>query len=68
MSVNQGIKQFGEETIAALLKEFKQLDEGEVPGKPVIWPIDPKILTAEEKRKALSAVNLIKEKRWKNQR
>ena len=32
-------------------------------GKPVIGPIDPYSLTWEEKRKALDAVNLIKEKR-----
>ena len=39
-----------------MIKEFTQLNEGAVPGKPVVKPVDV------EKSKALPAVNLIKEK------
>ncbi len=65
MSAKEGIKQFGERAIAAIFEEYKQLNEGAVPGKniPVVGPQDPSLLTDEEKRRALEAVNLIKEKR-----
>ena len=51
--------------MAAVIKEFTQLDKGAVPSqnKPVVIPIDPKTLTPEDKKKALNAVNLIEEKR-----
>ena len=62
MQARHGIKQFGEETIAALVKEFKQLDQGAVPGKPVIFPVDPNNLT-KRRKKSLNAVTLIKCKR-----
>ena len=58
-----GIEKYGKRAVAAVFKELKQLDEGAVPGKPAVRPIDPNTLTSDEKRKALSAVNLIKEKR-----
>ena len=45
-----------------MAKEFKQLSEGALPGKPVIAPVDPTILTKEDIKRALEAVNLIKEK------
>ena len=62
---SQGIKIYGERAVAAMMKEFKQLNQGAVPeqNKPVICPVDPSILTDDEKRKAMHAVNLIKEKR-----
>ena len=63
MPAKKGIKLFGEKAIAAMIKEFEQLDEGAFPGKPVVKPIDPNTLTREEKYKAMEAVNLIKEKR-----
>ena len=63
MSAKKGIKMFGERAIAALVKEFKQLVEGAVPGKPVIRPINPESLSVEEKMRAMEAVNFIKEKR-----
>ena len=63
MSAKKGIKLFKERAIAAIYKEFKQLDEGAVPNKPVVLPQDPSKLTREEKSRALEAVNLIKEKR-----
>ena len=63
MTAKAGIKKFGETAVAAILKEFKQLDEGAKPGNPVVIPTDANTLSIEEKRKALRAINLIKEKR-----
>ena len=63
MTANAGIKKFDETAISAIIKEFTQLNEGAVPGKPVVIPTDVRTLTDLEKQKALSAVNLIKEKR-----
>ena len=36
------------------------MNEGAVPGKPVVVPIDARTLTNIEKKKALRAVNLIR--------
>ena len=62
MSAKQGFKKYGERAVAAMIKEFTQLNDGAVPGKPVVVPIDVSTLTPLEKRKALPAINLIKEK------
>ena len=62
MSATKGIARFGERAVAAMIKELKQLDEGPMPGKWAVAPIDPDTLTKDEKNKALEAVNLIKEK------
>ena len=40
MNAKKGIKLFGERAIAAMFKEFKQMDQGPMPGKPVFAPID----------------------------
>ena len=45
-----------------MIKKFTQLNEGAVPGKPVVIPTDVSTLTDVEKQKALPTVNLIKEK------
>ncbi|GFH61250.1 hypothetical protein CTEN210_17726 [Chaetoceros tenuissimus] len=58
MSAKQGIKEFGEEAVAAMFKEYKQIDTLKVVGR-----FDKRKLTRELKRKALRAVNLIKKKR-----
>ena len=63
MSAKKGIKKFGEKAIAAMIKEFSQLDQGAFPGKPVIDGIDANTLTSAKRSKALEAVNLIAEKR-----
>jgi hypothetical protein len=63
MSAKKGIKTFSERAIAAMIKEFEQLDKGAFPGKPVVGPADPNTLTSLEIKSALEAVNLIKEKR-----
>ena len=62
MSAKKGIEKFGERAIAALFKELKQLDEGPMPGKPVIEPIELDELTPEMKSTAMNAINLIAEK------
>ena len=62
MSANVGFKKYGQPAVAAIIKEFTQLNEGAVPGKPVVRPIDAATLSPIEKKKALPAVNLIKEK------
>ena len=43
----------------AMMKELIKLDQGAVPGKPVVTEINLDSLTVEEKKKALDAVNLI---------
>ena len=48
--------------MAALFKELNQLDQGPMKGNPVVQGIDPSTLGQLEKREALEAVNLIKEK------
>ena len=63
MSANEGIRKFGQRAVSAMIKELKQLDEGAMPGKPAVAPIDPDLLSKEEKSRALDAVNLIKQKR-----
>ena len=63
MSAYKGIKKHGQAAIAALFKELKQLDRGVLEGNPVVVPTDPNVLTPEGKKRALEAVNLIKEKR-----
>jgi len=63
MSAKVGIKKFGDRAVAAMLSEYKQLTKRAMPGKPVFGTIDPTTLTTEEKRRALEAVNLIKNKR-----
>ena len=45
MSATVGFKLFGEKAISAMIKELKQLEEGLIPGKKVIEPIDPDTLT-----------------------
>ena len=58
MSAGKGIKLHGAKAVAAMFKEYKQLDDLEVLGR-----INPDLLTPEQKRNALRAVNLIKIKR-----
>ena len=62
MQATQGFKLFRELSVAAMLKEFKQLEEGPMPGKKVVTAINPETLSVEDKSKSLNAVNLIKQK------
>ena len=45
-----------------MFKELKQLDQGAMERKSVVQGIDLSTLSKQEKREALEAVNLIKEK------
>ena len=63
MSAKEGIRKHGDKAIAVFVKEFKQLDKGPMAGKKVICPIEYDTLTTKDKREALEAINLIKEKR-----
>ena len=64
VSVKEGIKRWGEEAIAAIMKELKQLNDGAMPGQPVIEPVDYEELTDEDKQKGtLEAVTVVKQKR-----
>ena len=62
MPAAKGFKLFGEQAVAAMVKELKQLEHGPMPGKKVIGAINPDDLSDEQKRAALNAVNLIKKK------
>ena len=46
-----------------MFKEYKQLDKGPIPGKPVFGSISYDSLSKQEIKEALEAVNLIKEQR-----
>jgi len=63
MSAQKGFKLYGEKAVAVMFKELKQLDIGVMEGKPAVGPINPDLLSNEEKSMALEAVNLIKLKR-----
>ena len=54
------MKLFGERAIAAMIKLFKKLDEGAMPGNPVVIPLNPDEITDSERRQALEVVKLIK--------
>jgi hypothetical protein len=58
MTATKGIKMFGEKAIAVMFKEYNQLNDMTVFGRT-----DPDALTSSQKKGALRAVNLIKEKR-----
>jgi len=57
MSAGKEIKQFGERAIAAMFKEYNQLNDLTVFGR-----VNPDTLTQEQKDNALWSINLIKEK------
>ncbi len=50
MTAKAGIKKFGDRAVAAMLSEYKQLNTGPMPGKPVFGCIDPTTITTEERR------------------
>ena len=51
MSFNRGQKLFGERAVAAMVKEYKQMED-----MSVFTAINPGALTKEQKQKALRAV------------
>ena len=58
MTADKGIKEFGANAIAAIYKEYKQMEDMKVLGV-----LDASKLMNDQKRRALRAVNLIKLKR-----
>ena len=58
MTANQGISAYGAKAIAAIYREYKQMQDMEVLGA-----LDPDQLSNDQKRRALRAINLIKIKR-----
>jgi hypothetical protein len=58
MHYTKGVKKHGEAAIAAIIKEVQQLDD-----LKVLDPIMAAALTPEERKRALNAITLIKEKR-----
>ena len=63
MQANVGFKLFKEKAISYMVKELKQLEYSPMPGKQVFTAIDPDTLSLEQKKRALNAINLIKQKR-----
>ena len=57
-TAKQGIKQFGQEAVAALMQEFSQLED-----LTAYEAVDAGLLTRAQWRAALRAINLIKRKR-----
>ena len=53
---------YGKQAISEMVKEFTQLSICAIPGKLVVGPVDALTLTYQKKRKAIPAMNLIKEK------
>ena len=49
MTANKGFKMFGEEAVAVMVKELKELNDGAMPNKPVVVPQDPDKLTSQDK-------------------
>jgi hypothetical protein len=58
MSFRQGLQRYGHRAEAALMKEFAQLED-----LNVYEAVDVRSITSEQRRAALRAINLIKEKR-----
>ena len=65
MSFSKGLKKHGEKAVAKLFKELTQLDQGAAPDKPVCVPQYPDALTDEDKKRALDAVVLLEETKWR---
>ena len=62
MTAKKGIKLFSEVPIAATIKEFKHLDEGVLPVKYLVIPTYPYLLTQDQHKKVMNAMNLIEVK------
>ena len=58
MSARKGTEQFGQLAVAAILKEYKQLDD-----LLVFGAVCPESMSDQERKRALRAINLIKLKR-----
>ena len=59
MNSTNGIKLLRERAITDMFKEYKHLDDGTIPGKPVVTPFNLDGLTPSDRKKILEAANLI---------
>ena len=53
MYAKKGINLFGERDTAEIIKELKQLYEGEMPGNPVVIPLNHDKIEYSEMRQSL---------------
>ena len=53
MYANKEINMFGERDVSEMIKQFKQLDEGEIQEKPVVITLNPEEITYPERRQEL---------------
>ena len=60
MSAKAGIF-FVQKAVEAMVKEYRQIDKEPMEGKPDVATIDPGTLLYKDNRKAIKAVNIIKE-------
>ena len=51
MQATNGFKLFGDNSVAAMLKELKQLEHGPIPRKRVLRALDPDSISSEEKKR-----------------
>ena len=64
VSAKEGIRRWGDEAIAPIVKELKQLQDGAMPGRPVIEPVKYEELSEDDKENnTLEAVTVAKQKR-----
>ena len=63
MNAKNRINIFGDRVIAAIFKKYKQLYDVPMPGKPVVAPFNPDVLSPLDRKKTLEDVKLIKDKR-----
>ena len=66
MSAKGSINKFGEYAVLFIFKEFEQLKNGAMPGKPVFRTINPDVITTRKIKGAREAANFIKHKRSGN--
>ena len=64
VSAKEAIRRWGDEAIVAIIKELKQLQDGAMPGRPVIEPVKYEELSEDDKKNnTLEAVTVVKQKR-----
>ena len=64
VSAKEGIRRWGEEAIVAIMKELKQLQDGAMPGRPLIEAVNFTDLSEKDKKtRTLEAVTVVKQKR-----
>ena len=59
MSEKKRINQFGEQSVAAMFKEYRKLNDVPMPRKPFFGPINNEEFISEDSNKALEVMNLI---------